>query len=62
MAPTHWGPHGWASGKGKQLRGRGMEVRETSLAVEDDSKRESAFLIRNVQKACLSDQVQLHGR
>ena len=39
-----------------------MEVRETRLVIEDDSKRESAFLICSVQKACLSDPVQFHGR
>lgn len=39
-----------------------MEVKETSLVIEDDSRGKSAFLICNVQKACLSDQVQFRGR
>lgn len=55
--PGHRGWHlqGWASGERKQLKKeRGVAVRETSLPVEDDPKRQPAFLICSVQNACLS--------
>ena len=37
---THWGPQGWVSGERKQLRERGVEVREASLPIEVDLKRQ----------------------
>lgn len=52
LAQPGWGHQGWACGEREQVREREMEVEETSM--EGDSKRQPAFLMCRVQRACLS--------